>query len=146
MKMRPFSQIALLMIPAAFAAAQEPPTLRLGSHEITISGLAPGSDVAVMGAARSYMRGVHNRWDFAEQLVDGDLDGQVTWRQENSALPFAVWVAVDLSTGRYAQAAGARPADRILPYSKNSQLKSLQRRREIGQLREQSLPMARKYS
>lgn len=107
--------VVLLFLANNLAGEPEAPAIRLEAGEITISGMTPGGDVAVIGAARSYEGGIHHRWDLADSLADSDLDGRVTWPQNLGVPTYSVWVAIDVATGRHATAAGARPADRSMP-------------------------------
>jgi hypothetical protein len=119
---------------SALLAEPPTPTLHMTPTTVEAAGMTPGGDVVVVGAVRYSERAVTYRWQGAESLADGDLDGAVSWTPEPGMRQVSAWVAIDLATGRHAAAFGAPTLARALNLPEAPLVRS------TGRLRAFSLP------
>lgn len=111
---RPRTGLALFLLLVATAASDaraEPavfitktasaaPTLAFDTSAVTVEGVTPGGEVALLGIVRTRVRHTYTQLDRVEmEEVDLDEDGVVRFELEHEIAPLAAFAVVDVATG-----------------------------------------------
>lgn len=89
--------------PAVFVTktASAAPTLAFESSAVTVEGLTPGGEAALLGIVRTRVRHTYTQLDRIEmEEVDLDEDGVVRFELDGEIAPLAAFAVVDVETGR----------------------------------------------
>lgn len=74
-------------------------SMSFGDQEVTISGLTPGGQVAIVAVARKAVDGINQVVRHSTFIADDDQDGSATLTLEVDLIPRSVWMAVEYETG-----------------------------------------------
>jgi hypothetical protein len=96
--------LALAAAVPARPAAAAPPAVTLEPEAVLVSGLPPGGQALIFGVAREIRENVSTVVRRDVVLTDDDRDGAVRLDLGTGLPPAALWVAVELASGRYALA------------------------------------------
>lgn len=102
-----FVSVLLSVVSFHSAAAQQAPVMTLGADSIVITGLTPKASVFAFGVAREKLGYFVDVVPRQVTLRDDDGDGRVEWPIEHGVALRSIWMAVDLTNGRYVASAPA---------------------------------------
>lgn len=101
-----FALTAAMLAGVAYGAQPAPPlnslSVTFAKTTITAAGVTPGGRVVLFGISREVTRQAPKIVRRQETLTDSDQDGAVTLTLPAGVPHRAIWVIVDLTSGRYA--------------------------------------------
>jgi hypothetical protein len=92
----------LISVAALGSASADPFTASVGRSNITIAGVTPGAQVLVFGLGIEPVNGHAIGHRTVTVVSDSDNDGTVVYPFDRPIDWNAIWIAVDLRSGRYA--------------------------------------------
>lgn len=102
--------LSVLFAAVSPSALASTPALHFGPRTVSVTGATAGGEVAFFAVAKEWTDGspaipLHTR--HAVVLHDHDRDGSVVFERERDLPLMAIWIAVDMTSGRWA--AGTSP-------------------------------------
>ncbi len=132
--LRPVFAFFILAIAVAPGAMAQTLAMTFAERSVTVNGATPGGDVTLFAVAKEpteSMPPAPMRTTHTVVLHDPDKDGTVVFERERDVPALAIWIAVDVESGRWAASgspgfhAGTIPLEEFAKHDNAGQLRKL---------------------